>query len=161
MRIWSFSSIALAAVLLVPVWAYADKLKGFYSGSGGVTQEVHRVVMIEFGADGTALVQQNWVGKDPQTWHAHWTQEGELVTVKFDAVKDKPAIDPLVFDFKHGSLTPTSWDATALGVLGPPKLAPSHFSPGATRRHSTSSRNFSRPLPASGSTWAPAAPEWL
>src|SRR5580704_1062604 len=117
MRIWSFSSIALAAVLLVPVWAYADKLKGFYSGSGGVTQEVHRVVMIEFGADGTALVQQSWVGKDPQTWHAHWTQEGDLVTVKFDAVKDKTAVDPLVFNFKRGTLTPTSWDATTLGVL--------------------------------------------
>ena len=124
MRIWSFSSIALTAVLLAPGSAHADKLKGFYSGSGGVTQEVHRVVMIEFATDGTAIMQQSWAGKEPQTWHAHWTQDGKLVTVKFDAVKDKPSVDPLVFDFKHGTLTPTSWDATVLGILGPPKLAP-------------------------------------
>jgi hypothetical protein len=29
-----------------------------------------------------------------------------------------------MFNFKRGTLTPTSWDATALGILGPPKLAP-------------------------------------
>ena len=81
MRIWSVSSIALAAVLLASGSAPADKLKGFYSGSGGVAQEVHRVVMIEFAADGTAIIQQNWEGKDPQTWHGHWTQDGKLVTV--------------------------------------------------------------------------------
>ncbi len=120
----SLSLLALTAVMLAPVPAHADKLKGFYSGSGGFAQEVHRTVMIEFATDGTAIIQQNWVGKDPQTWHAHWVQDGKLVTVKFDVVKDKPGMDPLVFDFKHGSLTPTSWDATALGVLGPPKLAP-------------------------------------
>jgi hypothetical protein len=124
MRNWSFSAIALAAVLVAPSLAHADKLKGVYSGSGGVTQEVHRIVMIEFATDGTAIIQQNWVGKEPQTWHAHWTQDGKLVTVKFDAVKDKPSVDPLVFTFKHGTLTPTSWDATALGVLGPPEMAP-------------------------------------
>ncbi|HEY6413904.1 MAG TPA: hypothetical protein VIX42_09460 [Edaphobacter sp.] len=124
MRTWSLSSVALAVTLFVPVCAHADKLKGFYTGSGGITHEVHRIVMIEFASDGTAIVQQNWEGKDPQTWHAHWTQEDKLVTVKFDEIKDKPAVDPLVFTFKRGTLTPTSWDATALGVLGPPKLAP-------------------------------------
>ena len=64
MKMWGFSSIALAAVLLVPVSAPADKLKGFYSGSGGVTQEVHRIVMIEFATDGTAIIQQNWEGRN-------------------------------------------------------------------------------------------------
>ena len=123
MRILSFSSFALATVLLAPALAHADKLKGFYSGSGGVTQEVHRVVMIEFASDGTAFVQQNWQGKDPQAWHAHWTQDGKQVTVKFDDEKNKP-VEPLVFEFKRGTLTPTSCDMGVLGVLGPPKLAP-------------------------------------
>ena len=124
MRAWSFSSIVLTAVLLAPGSARADKLKGVYSGSGGVTQEVHRVVMIEFAVDGTAVIQQNWEGKEPQTWHGHWTLDGKMVTVKFDNATDKSAVDPLVFNFKRGALTPTSWDATALGVLGPPKLTP-------------------------------------
>ncbi len=123
MRVRTFSWVALAAVLLVSGSARADKLKGFYVGSGGITAEVSRVVMIEFATDGTAIVQQNWVGKDPQTWHAHWTKDGGKVTVTFDPVKDKAAMEALVMTFKRGTLTPTSWDA-ALGVLGPPKLAP-------------------------------------
>jgi hypothetical protein len=115
--------MVLTAVLLVTGSARADKLKGFYVGSGGVTQEVSRTVMIEFATDGTAVVQQNWVGKDAQTWHAHWTKDGNTVTVKFDPVKDQAAMEALVMTFKRGTLTPTSWDAV-LGVLGPPKLAP-------------------------------------
>ena len=113
----------LALVLLGSGSARADKLKGFYVGSGGITHEVSRTVMIEFATDTTAIVQQYWVGKDPQTWHAHWTQSGKIVTVTFDPVKDKAALEPLVMEFKRGTLTPTSWDA-ALGVLGPPKMAP-------------------------------------
>ena len=116
-------SVAVALVLLVTGSARADKLKGFYVGSGGITHEVSRTVMIDFAMDGTAVVQQNWVGKDPQTWHAHWTKDGKIVTVKFDVVKDKAGLEPLVMEFKRGTLTPTSWDAV-LGVQGPPKLAP-------------------------------------
>ena len=124
MHMRSCTTVALAAALLIPVAAHADKLKGFYVGNGGITQNVSRVVLVEFATDGTAIVQQNWVGKDPQTWHAHWKQDGSTVTVSFDPVKDKAVMDPLVMTFKHGALTPTSWDATVLGVLGPPKLSP-------------------------------------
>jgi hypothetical protein len=123
MRISLIRSAAMAAVLLVSGSVQAEKLKGFYVGSGGVTAEVSRVVIVEFATDGTAIVQQNWVGKDPQTWHAHWKQDGGKVTVTFDPVKDTAAMEPLLMTFKRGTLTPTSWDA-ALGVLGPPKLAP-------------------------------------
>ena len=63
MRVSSISSIALAAALLVPVTAHADKLKGFYVGSGGITPNVSRVVLVEFATDGTAIVQQNSIGK--------------------------------------------------------------------------------------------------
>ena len=117
--------IMLAAVIsLASMLHAADKLKGVYSGSGGMTAEVHRVLMVEFAEDGTAILQQNWQGKDPQVWHARWAQEGKQVTVTFDPVKDQPAVKPLVCEFKRGTLTPTSWDADALGVLGPPKLTP-------------------------------------
>ena len=117
--------IMLAAVMsLASMLHAADKLKGVYSGSGGMTSEVHRVLMVEFGEDGTAILQQNWQGKDPQVWHARWTQEGKQVTITFDPVKDQPAVKPLVCEMKHGTLTPTSWDANALGVLGPPQLTP-------------------------------------
>jgi hypothetical protein len=126
LRTQSFSATALiflSAILCTQAHAF-EKLKGFYSGSGGLSQQVHRVVMIEFATDGTAILQQNWEGKDPQTWHGHWTQENKNVKITFDTVKDHPTPDPLLLNLKHGTLAPTSWDATALGVLGPPKFTP-------------------------------------
>jgi hypothetical protein len=102
----------------------AEKLKGIYTGSGGFSQEVHRVLMVEFGEDGTAILQQNWEGKEPQIWHAKWTQNGKVVNVVFDVPKDAAAIDPLVCEMKHGELIPTKWDVKSLGLLGPPKLTP-------------------------------------
>ena len=126
----SFSARSLKIAFLILLGlalssrAYADKLKGIYAGSGGFSQDVSRTVFIEFAADGTALLQQQWVNKDPQTWHARWKQEKKKITLTYDAVKDTPLPDPLVFDFKHGTLTATSWDAPTLGLLGPPKLTP-------------------------------------
>jgi hypothetical protein len=121
--------ISLVIVIAITLFAggvahAASKLKGFYSGSGGISQDVFRTVMIEFHDDGTATVQQSWVGKDPQKWHARWKQEGKTVNFIFDAEKGQTALDPLLCDFKHGTLVPTKWDVKALGVLGPPKLMP-------------------------------------
>src|SRR5271154_2047432 len=91
-------ALALAlATLSAPAHA-ADKLNGFYIGSGGLSQEVHRVLLIEFAADGTAILQQKWHDKDPQTWHAHWKRDKNQVTLTYD---DKPPPEPLVFTFKH------------------------------------------------------------
>ena len=123
------SGYLVAAVLLVVLLVSsgvcaAEKLKGFYSGSGGVSQATHRVVLVEFAADGSAIVEQTWVGKDPQMWHARWVKQGKAVTVTFDAVKDKPTPQPLLMKFNHGTLVPTSWDAATLGDLGPPNLMP-------------------------------------
>jgi len=111
------------AAAVTPAHA-AEKLKGFYSGSGGIAQEVHRVLIIEFAADGTAILQQKWHDKAPQTWHAHWKQDKKLITLTYDPAKDGPTPDSLVFNFKHGTLTATSWDSTTLGPLGPPNLTP-------------------------------------
>ena len=127
------NSFSLAAVLLlgsllaIPALA-ADKLKGFYSGSGGLSAEVHRILFIEFAADGTAILQQKWHDKDPQTWHAHWKLDKKTVTLTYDPPRDSTAPtttpDPLVFTFKNSTLTATSWDAPTLGPLGPPTLTP-------------------------------------
>src|ERR1700733_11286201 len=70
LRLRAIAALALLlATLSYPV--HADKLNGFYSGSGGFSQDFHRVLLIEFAADGTAILQQKWHDKDPQTWHAH------------------------------------------------------------------------------------------
>ena len=120
------AAVVLAGVVVMcPLAFAAKKLKGFYSGSGGLSSEVHRVVLVEFAADGSALIEQSWVGKDPQDWNGRWTQDGKVVKVTFDAVKGKKTPDPLVLKIDKGdTLVPTSWDAVALGPLGPPKLTP-------------------------------------
>jgi hypothetical protein len=124
------------AVLLATVPAHAEKLKGFYSGSGGISEDVHRVVMLQFAEDGTVLVQQNWINREPQVWHAHWAQQGKKVTITFDPKKDSPQVAPLVLNVKHGALVPETWDSTVLGPLGPPTLAP--FSGKNVLKHSVS-----------------------
>jgi hypothetical protein len=124
MRLLRLRAIVALALLLATLSypVHADKLNGFYSGSGGISQDVHRVLLIEFAADGTAILQQKWHDKDPQTWHAHWKRDKKQITLSYDPAGDKPVPEPLVFTFKHGTLTATSWDAATLGVLGPPKL---------------------------------------
>jgi hypothetical protein len=124
MRFLPVTAILIAMLAAAPSVYGAGRLKGVYAGSGGVSQEVHRVVMVEFGEDGSALVQQNWVGKDPQLWHARWSQDGKQIKIVFEAQKDQPVLDPLLLKMKGSTLTPTEWDVKALGVLGPPKLTP-------------------------------------
>jgi hypothetical protein len=122
MRARFLTPLILAALFAVSP-ALAEKLKGFYSGSGGMDEAVHRVVLIQFGEDGSALVQQNWIGKPPQTWHARWSQKDDRVTITFAPQPGSRQITPLVLDIKHDSLVPISWD-NVLGILGPPTLSP-------------------------------------
>lgn len=116
--------LVLLVAVLSPAAQAAEKLKGFYAGSGGIAQEVHRTLILEFAADGTAILQQKWHDKDPQTWHAHWKQQKKQVTLTFDPAHHNPVPDPLVFSIKGNTLTATSWDTTTLGPLGPPPLTP-------------------------------------
>jgi hypothetical protein len=112
------------ALLLAAASAHAEKLKGFYSGSGGLSEDVHRVVMVQFAEDTTAMVQQNWDNGKTDIWHAHWTQQGNRVTITFDPQKNFPRVAPLVVNIKHGALVPETWDSAVMGPLGPPTLAP-------------------------------------
>ena len=54
--------------------------------------------------------------------------EKKKVTLTYEAAKnaakDTPVPDPLILNIKNGALVAASWDATTLGVLGPPQLTP-------------------------------------
>src|ERR1700756_2788406 len=101
--------LLLLGILSISPFTFAAELKGFYGGSGGISAEVYRFVLVEFATDGTAIVQQNWNQKEPQVWRTHWTQNGEQVTLTFDPIKDGQTPKPLLFTFKHGTLTATDW----------------------------------------------------
>src|ERR1700733_3332365 len=93
LRLRAIAALALLlATLSYPL--HADKLNGFYSGSGGFSQDVHRVLLIEFAADGTAILQQKWHDKDAQTWHARWKKDGKTVTLTYEHAKNAPTPAP-------------------------------------------------------------------
>lgn len=116
--------LLLIALLLSVAPSYADKLKSFYMGSGGYSAEVHRVILLTLAKDGTAVLQQNWHGKDPEVWHVHWTREGKSLVLNFDTVSGKQTPAPASFMMKNNSLVPVKWDSQFLGILGPPTLMP-------------------------------------
>jgi len=117
--------LTAVALLLAATPLFAAKLDGIYSGSGGLTPELHRVVLIVFADDGTALIQQKYDNRpSPEVWHTRWVKQDDNVTLTFDPVANHPTPKPAKFTFKRNTLTPTTWDGDALGVLGPPQLRP-------------------------------------
>src|SRR5262249_2371065 len=124
MRILRSACLASTLVFSLAVSVYADKLKNFYMGSGGYSAEVHRVILLTLAKDGTAVLQQNWNGKDPEVWHVHWTRDGKSLMLNFDTVSGNPTPAPASFTMKNNSLVPVKWDSQFLGLLGPPTLMP-------------------------------------
>jgi hypothetical protein len=124
MRIFRSAFVASALILSFALQGYAAKLKNFYMGSGGFSAEVHRVVLLELAKDGTAVLQQNWHDKQPETWHVHWKLNGKSLVLNFDPVDGKPTPLPASFTLKNNSLVPDKWDSQFLGILGPPTLMP-------------------------------------
>jgi hypothetical protein len=124
MRILRSTYFTLALLLLLTTYTHAAKLKNFYMGSGGYSAQVHRVVLLELAKDGTAVLQQNWHEKQPETWHVHWTLSGKTLTLTFDPVEGKVTPTPATFNLKNNTLVPVKWDSQYLGLLGPPTLMP-------------------------------------
>jgi hypothetical protein len=124
MRILRSTYFTLAVLLLFTTDTHAAKLKNFYMGSGGYSATVHRVVLLELAKDGTAVLQQNWHEKQPETWHVHWALSGKTLTLTFDPVEGKATPTPATFNLKNNTLIPVKWDSQHLGLLGPPTLMP-------------------------------------
>lgn len=124
MRNFRSAILVFALVFTVAASGYAAKLKNFYMGSGGYSAEVHRVVLLTLAKDNTAVLQQNWQGKDPEVWHVHWSFDGTTLSLTFDPVDGKPTPSPATFTLKNNQLTAVKWDTQYLGILGPPSLMP-------------------------------------
>jgi hypothetical protein len=65
----------------------AEKLNGFYSGSGGISADVHRVLLIEFAADGSAIPSAEVAHNRSPNLARQLEQERNKVTITFDPTK--------------------------------------------------------------------------
>ena len=76
---------------------------------------------VSLGPDGTATVTQD-TGKGAITSFGHWSDAGSQITIKFDAVGDKPAEAPMVFQPSHDGLQAVTWNHAFWGKDTPPAL---------------------------------------
>jgi hypothetical protein len=114
------------ALVAAPVFGSVfSKNAGTYSSEAPETTDAAGpagpAFSVSLGPDGTATVSQD-AGKGAVTTFGHWTDSGSQITVKFDAVGDKPADPPMVFQQSHDGLQAVTWNHTLWGKTTPPAL---------------------------------------
>jgi hypothetical protein len=114
------------ALVAAPVFGSVfSKYAGTYSSEAPETTDAAGpagpAFSVSLGPDGTATVSQD-TGKGAVTTFGHWTDSGSQITVKFDAVGDKPADAPMVLQQSHDGLQAVTWNHTLWGKTTPPAL---------------------------------------
>jgi hypothetical protein len=89
---------------------------------------------VSLGPDGTATVTQD-LGKGAITTFGHWTDAGSQITIKFDAVGDKPTDPPMVFQPSHDGLQAVTWNHSLWGKTTPPPLKKEESNWHANKKH--------------------------
>jgi hypothetical protein len=120
------AAVVVLALVAAPVFGSVfSKYAGTYSSEAPDTTDATGpagpAFSVSLGPDGTATVSQD-VGKGAVTTFGHWTDAGSQITIKFDAVGDKPADPPMVFQPSHDGLQAVTWNHTLWGKSTPPAL---------------------------------------
>ena len=120
------AAIVVLALVAAPVFGSVSKYAGTYSSEAPDTADdatgpAGPAFSVSLGPDGTATVSQD-TGKGAVKTFGHWTDAGSQITVKFDAVGDKPADPPMVFQQSHDGLQAVTWNHTLWGKTTPPAL---------------------------------------
>jgi hypothetical protein len=131
-------SLALLAVL--PLTAHAktknelSKVAGTYKGETRARDETraqsqdgtyairHHTMTLDLGKDGTATLTQSPTGAEEITSFAHWTIQGDTMTLNFDPVDKQPTPTPISFRYDHKTLTPVVYNHDLWRTLPPPPL---------------------------------------
>jgi hypothetical protein len=122
-----FAAVAMVvwAVVATPVFGASSKYAGIYSSEAPEPTDAAApagpAFSVSLGKDGSATVTQD-AGKGAVTTFGHWTEMGSQVTVKFDAVGDKPADAPMVFEPSHDGLKAVTYNHTLWGKVAPPAM---------------------------------------
>jgi hypothetical protein len=133
------AAIVVLALVAAPVFGSVfSKYAGTYSSEAPDTTDATGpagpAFSVSLGPDGTATVSQD-VGKGAVTTVGHWTDAGSQITVKFDAVGDKPADAPMVFQPSHDGLQAVTWNHTLWGKTTPPALKKEESNWHANKKH--------------------------
>jgi hypothetical protein len=97
-------------------------LAGTYVGRAPANDAAKRVYSLILTADGKALWNTFYLGKDRATQPAHWRQTDSELVLSFDAVGPGPPPGPITFHYHHHELKPIHWNQSEWGSAGPPVL---------------------------------------
>lgn len=121
------SAIVVLALATGPVYGSPfSHYAGTYSSESPDTTDASGpagpAFSVSLGPDGTATVTQDMGKGGAITTFGHWSDAGSQITIKFDAVGDKPADAPMVFQPSHDGLQAVTWNHALWGKTTPPAL---------------------------------------
>ena len=132
------AALAVLALTANPAFASVSKFAGIYTSEAPEETNPNTpsppAFSVSLGPDGTATVTQD-LGKGAQTTFGHWTDAGSQVTIKFDALDDKPVDPPMVFQPSHDGLQAVTWSHTFWGKTTPPPLKKEESNWHANKKH--------------------------
>ena len=133
------AAIVNLALVAAPVFGSVSKYAGIYSSEAPDTTDATGpagpAFSVSLGPDGTATVTQDMGKGGAVTAFGHWTDAGSQITIKFDAVGDKPADSPMVFQPSHDGLQAVTWNHTLWGKTTPPPLKKEESNWHANKKH--------------------------
>jgi hypothetical protein len=129
---------ALPGLVATQAFAFGSKYAGIYTAEAKDAPDAATpsgpAFSISLGPDGSATVSQD-VGKGAVTTFGHWTDTGSQITIKFDAVDDKPVDPPMVLQPSHDGLQAVSWNHALWGKTTPPPLKKEESNWHANKKH--------------------------
>jgi len=104
------------------IWAQESDLSGTYQGHAPAADAAKRVFTLNLAADGTAIFETLYIGKDNVTQHGRWMQNGSQIVLTFDSMGPNRPPGPITFRHRDHKLSPVQWDTSEWGRAGPPVL---------------------------------------
>jgi hypothetical protein len=104
------------------LWRQEADLAGPYQGHAPAADAAKRVFTLNLAADGTAIFDTLYIGKDSVTQHGRWMQSGSQIVLTFDPMGPHQPPRPITFRHRDHELSPIRWDPSEWGRGGPPVL---------------------------------------
>jgi len=103
-------------------WRQGADLAGTYQGHAPPADAAKRVFTLNLAADGTAVFDTLYIGKNSVTQHGRWMQNGSQIVLTFDPMGPHQPPRPITFRHRDHELSPIRWDPSEWGRAGPPVL---------------------------------------